>query len=386
MSALANLVVLDLASVGPAARASRILADYGLQVVKVAPVQAKSAKQVDPVFHAYGAGRGTRRIRVDLKADGGRTLVRRLAARADVVIESYRPGVAARLGVGWDDLRAANPRLVYCSTSGYGQHGPYANWVGHDLNYQALSGYLACTERNAEGNPALPGATIADGAGGGMHAALAILAALLERASTGVGKYLDVSVTDGMLNLMSLYVDQYLATGEDTFPGSGVLSGKYAWYGIYATRDGKQLTVGAIEAHFFRNLCRLLDLEQFAGRQYDTAAQDEMRAAFKARFASRDRDEWIALLAAHDTCVAPVLSIPEVCADAHLRERTTFVNAIHPERGRFEQLAPLLAGCVRDAAPHTVAAAGATDTDEVLRSAGFADTEIAALRQEGCVE
>ncbi|MBS0306106.1 MAG: CoA transferase [Proteobacteria bacterium] len=386
MSALRDLVVLDLASVGPAARASRILADYGLQIVKVAPVQASSAKQVDPVFHAYGAGRGTRRMRVDLKAAGGRATIQRLAAHVDVVIESYRPGVAARLGVGWDDLRAANPRLVYCSTSGYGQHGRYADWVGHDINYQALSGYLACTERNAKGVPALPGATIADGAGGGMHAALAILAALLERASTGAGKYLDVSVTDGMLNLMSLYVDQYLATGEDTRPGSGVLSGRYAWYGIYATRAGKHPAVGAIEGHFFRNLCRLLGLEQYGERQYDAAAQPEMRAAFEAAFARRDRDEWVALLAGADTCVAPVLSIPEVCTDRHLRERGTFRDAIHPERGRFEQLAPLLAGCARDAAPHTVAAAGHTDTDEVLRGAGFAAAEIAALRSEGCVE
>jgi len=275
---------------------------------------------------------------------------------------------------------------VYCSTSGYGQHGRYADWVGHDINYQALSGYLACTERNAKGVPALPGATIADGAGGGMHAALAILAALLERASTGVGKYLDVSVTDGMLNLVSLYVDQYLATGEDTVPGSGVLSGKYAWYAIYRTRDDKHLSVGAIEPHFYRNLCRLLDLEAYADRQYDAGVQDELRAAFAARFASRDRDEWVALLAANDTCVAPVLAIPEVCADPHLRARGTFTTAIHPERGRFEQLAPLLAGCKREVEPHRVAAADATDTDAVLRGAGLDAAEIAALRAEGCIE
>lgn len=386
MSALGTLVVLDLASVGPAARASRILADFGLQIVKVAPVRAQGAKQVDPVFHAYGAGRGTRRIRVDLKAEAGRDLVRRLAVRADVLIESWRPGVAARLGVGWDDLSALNPRLVYCSTSGYGQSGPYASWAGHDLNYQALAGGLASAGRDAEGKPALPGATIADGAGGGMHAALSILAALLERTRTGAGKYLDVAVTDGMLNLVSLYVDQYLATAEDTLPGSGVLSGRYAWYGVYRTRDGKHLSVGAIEPHFFRNLCRLLELEQYAGRQYDDAVQDEMRAAFAACLASRTRDEWTALLAAHDTCVAPVLSVPEVCADPHLRARGTFTPAIHPQRGRFEQLAPLLAGCARDGEPHRVAAPEATDTDQVLRDAGLAAADIAALRAQGCIE
>lgn len=381
-----DLIVLDLASVGPAARASRVLADFGMQVIKVAPVSAQGGKQVDPVFHAYGAGRGMRRMRIDLKAPKGRTLIRHLASCVDVVIESFRPGVAARLGIGHEDLRAQNPRLVYCSTSGYGQDGPYSGWVGHDINYQALSGYLACSARDARAIPALPGATIADGAGGGMHAALSILAALLERTHTGQGKYLDVSVTDGMLNLMSLYVDQFLATGEDTGPGSGVLTGKYAWYDIYATSDGRFVSVGAIENHFFRNLCRLLELEQFADRQYDAAAQEQMRDAFRARFLTRTRDEWVTLLAAADTCVAPVLSVPEVCADAHLRARGDFATAVHPERGEFEQLAPVLAGSPRDARPHVVQPPAHTDTDEILRAAALSAAEIASLRAEGCIE
>ncbi|MCB1675033.1 MAG: CoA transferase, partial [Halioglobus sp.] len=134
MAFLSGLTVLDLASVGPAARASRILADYGMAVVKVAPVSASSGKQTDPVFHAYGAGRGTRRIRVDLKSEAGKEIIYKLAETVDVVIESYRPGVAARLGVGYEDLKARNPRLVYCSTSGYGQDGPYSQWAGHDIN------------------------------------------------------------------------------------------------------------------------------------------------------------------------------------------------------------------------------------------------------------
>ena len=386
MAAMKDLIVLDLASVGPAARASRLLADFGMQVIKVAPVRAKGAKQVDPVFHAYGAGRGMRRMRVDLKAPNGRTLIRHLASCADVLIESYRPGVAARLGIGHEELCALNPRLVYCSTSGYGQDGPYAGWVGHDINYQAVSGYLACTALDADGIPALPGATIADGAGGGMHAALSILAALLERTHSGQGKYLDVSVTDGMLNLMSLYVDQFLATGEETHPGSGVLTGKYAWYGVYAARDGKFVSVGAIEGHFFRNLCKLLELEQFADRQYDDSAQGEMREAFRTRFLSRDRDQWVALLAAADTCIAPVLSVAEVCSDPHLRARQYFTSALHPQRGEFEQLAALLAGSARDTPQHVVAAPEHTDTNEILRAAALSEAEITRLRDEGCIE
>ena len=386
MSFLKGYNVLDLASVGPAARASRILADYGMNIIKVAPVAAKGAKQIDPVFHAYGAGRGTQKIRVDLKSDAGREAILRLAKSVDVVIESYRPGVAARLGVGYEDLKKINPKIVYCSTSGYGQDGPYAQWVGHDINYLAVGGFLGCSGTDAEGKPAIPGATVADSAGGGMHAALSIIAALLNAEKTGTGSYLDVSITDGVLNLMSLYLDQYLATGEETKPNNAVLTGKYAWYGIYTCSDGQHISVGAIEGHFFKNLCRLLDCEEFGGSQYDAAKQDDMRAAFAARFKTKSRDEWVTILAGADTCTAPVLSIAEVVKNEHLRARQTFMNARHPEKGSFEQLGPVLAGGERAQPEHQVATAGNTDTDAVLARAGFSRDDIAALKSSGAVE
>lgn len=386
MAFLSGFTVLDLASVGPAARASRILADYGMNIIKVAPVSAKSGKQVDPVFHAYGAGRGCQKIRVDLKTDEGRSVIHRLARSVDVAIESYRPGVAARLGVGYEDLKAVNPKLIYCSTSGYGQDGPYAQWVGHDINYLAVGGFLGCSGRDAQGRPTIPGATAADSAGGGMQAAMGIMAALVNRTKTGEGSYLDVSITDGVLNLMSLYLDQYLAVGEETKPNSAVLTGKYAWYGVYATGDGKHISVGAIEGHFYKNLCRLLDLGQYSDSQYDNSKQDEMKQAFQERFLTRGRDEWVEILSGNDTCVAPVLSIAEVTANAHLRSRHCFMQANHPERGGFEQLGPVLAGGERDQPMHQVTLAGATDTDDVLQKAGFAADEIAALRQSGSVE
>lgn len=385
-TSLTGFTILDLASVGPAARASRILADFGMKVIKVAPVAAKGAKQVDPVFHAYGAGRGMRKLRVDLKSAEGRETILRLATSVDVVIESYRPSVAARLGVGYPDISARNPKIIYCSTSGYGQDGPCAQWVGHDINYLALSGFLACSGKDAEGRPALPGATVADGAGGGMHAALSILAALLQRGQGAQGTYLDVSISDGMLNLMSLYLDQYMATNEETRAGSGILTGQYAWYGVYTASDGKHLSVGAIEPHFFRNLCHLLELESFAGSQYDASRQDEMRAAFARCFLNRSRDEWVALLSGQDTCVAPVLSIPEVVANPQFRNRGAFMQAEHPERGIFEQLGPILAGCARGQAPHQLPPAGATDTDAILGEAGFTAQEISGLRASGSIE
>jgi len=203
---LDGITVLDLASVGPAVRASGWLADFGATVVKVGPVPRDAGTQIVPKAHLYSGGRGTRRVQLDLKSPGGREAFLRLAETADVVIESFRPGVVARLGISYDDVKGRNPRIVYCSTSGYGQTGERSQWAGHDLNYLAVSGFLATGERGADGKPVLPGATIADGAGGGMHAVMSILAALVARGRTGEGSYLDVAVADGILALMSTVV------------------------------------------------------------------------------------------------------------------------------------------------------------------------------------
>ena len=386
MSFLEGLTVLDLASVGPAARASRTLADYGMNIIKVAPVAAKGAKQIDPVFHAYGAGRGTQKIRVDLKSEEGKNAIYKLVKSVDVVIESYRPGVAARLGVGYDDLKAINPQLVYCSTSGYGQDGPYAQWAGHDINYLAVGGFLACSGTDAEGVPAIPGATVADSAGGGMHAAMSIIAALANRFRNNEGAYLDVSATDGVLSLMSLYLDQYTATGEETKPNNAVLTGMYGWYNVYKTSDDLAISLGAIEPHFFKNLCRLLELEEFSDKQYDKSAQEEMKAAFKAKFLTNTRDYWTDLLAAENTCMAPVLSIAEVVENEHLKARNTFMTAVHPEKGEFTQLAPVLAGCDRNYPTWELPPKGTTDTKAVFAKAGFSADEIQQLLDNGAVE
>jgi alpha-methylacyl-CoA racemase len=240
---LAGITVLDLSSVGPASRASRTLADYGATVIKVAPTARKGAVQVRPPFHTYGAGRGMQRIQIDLKAAAGRNVFLRLAESADVVIESYRPGVVDRLGIGYDDVRAVNERIVYCSTTGYGQDGPAAAWAGHDINYLAMGGFLACSEPRSDGGPPIPGATVADSAGGGMHAVVAILAALVRRSIGGAGQYLDVSAAEGVLSLIALSIDQYLASGEVAGPRRSLLTGRYAFYYLYRTREEKLLSV-----------------------------------------------------------------------------------------------------------------------------------------------
>ena len=381
---LDGVTVLDLASVGPAVRASGWLADYGASIIKVAPVPRDAGTQIIPKAHYYSGGRGTRTVQIDLKAPAGRDAFLRLAENADVVIESFRPGVVARLGIGYDDVKSRNPRIVYCSTSGYGQTGPRAQGAGHDVNYLAVSGFLATGERGPADKPMIPGATIADSAGGGLQAVAAILAALVGRERTGEGAYLDVAVADGMLALMSLQIDDVLATGTPQLPGSAPLSGRYACYDTYRCADGEYVAVGAIEAKFFANLCNALGVPECIEHQMADAAQDPIRVKIAAAFATKPRDAWVAELAGADTCVSPVLSATEVAADPAVAARDGIATA-HPAAGDdFPQLAPMLAGAER-ASRYELPGRSTTDTDAVLAECGMTPEEIKVLRDEGAV-
>ncbi len=383
--ALCGAKVLDLASVGPAARASRILADYGADVVKVGAVPRAGATQIIPPHYAYSGNRGMRRAAFDLKSDDGREAFLKLADRADVVIESFRPGVAARLGIGPGDLLARNPQLVYCSTSGFGQYGPRSQWAGHDLNYLAVGGFLDCSSRREDGRPALPGATVADIAAGGMQAAMSIMAALLERHRTGTGQHLDVSIADGVLAMMSLYADEYLATGVEPGPGHYILTGRYACYEIYECGDGRFISVGAIEPQFWANLCRLLEVEQWTASQTDDAVQDQIRADLAERFATRGRDEWVALLGPADCCVAPVNTVAEAVVDEQFVARNSVVDAEHPRAGAFRQLAPIWAGTEPIDGVAAIPDGELSDAATLLAEAGCEGDRISAWLDEGVI-
>ena len=293
---LEGITVLDLSSVGPGPRCTWILADLGADVVKI--VAPASAGRIQPDAYAYGGGRGRRNVEINLRSDPDAFLD--LVGDAQVVVESFRPGVADRLGIGYEAVRGRNANIVYAAITGYGQSGERAQWAGHDINYCGYAGLIS------EQHNAIPGATVADSAGGGMQAAISILAALVK----GEGAYLDVSTTDGVLFLTALAIDQHLATGTH----SRLLTGGNACYGVYECADGKSLTVGAIEQKFFANLCRELGAEELAQHQYDPEQQLLLRAALEERFLTKSRDEWVEQLAAKDTCVGPVLTIEEVAA------------------------------------------------------------------------
>lgn len=388
MGPLTGIRVLDLTTVGPGARCAAMLADLGAEIVRVGP--PPSAQRIVPEPWAYSAGRGVRRIGIDLKDPAGRDACLALAAGCDVLLEGFRPGVADRLGIGFEDVRGVRGDVVYASLTGYGQDGPYAQWAGHDLNYQAVSGALATAGRRDDGGPALPGATFADSAGGGMHAALSICAALVARDQARLrgasvqAVHLDVAAVDGMLALMSLTIDEHLATGRAATPGGSLLSGRYACYDVYPCQDGRWISVGAIEPKFWANLCRALGLEQWTDHQHDDTVQDQVRADLRAAFAMRDRDDWVAELGPADTCVAPVLDIDEVAGHPHLDARGAFVPAEVGDSTTL-QTARMPAGAPRPDHERGTSP-DATDARALLSEAGLSDDDIDKLLQSEVVQ
>lgn len=382
---LAGIKVLDLSGVGPGARCARILADLGAEVTRVVPPPRKGSHRLEAPYHAYGASRGWRKLTLDLKNEVGRELFMRLAARFDVVVEGFRPGVAARLGIGYEAVAQANPKAVYCSISGYGQTGPAANWVGHDLNYDALAGMLATSGKRADGAPAIPGLTVADSAGGGMQAVISILAGLVRSKTTGEGCYLDVSMTEGVLYLMSIHVDEYLATGKEAAPGSSLLTGGFACYDLYQAADGKWISLGAIESGFYANVCKALGCEEWIPHQMDRTRQDAIRAAFGGAFAKKTRAEWMDIFAPMDSCVAPVNSLAEVTTDPHFVARGAFIEVEHPEHGTFRQIGALLAGSRNFGDKVKLPAGAATDSAAVLAAIGIEGSRFQELVEAGVV-
>jgi crotonobetainyl-CoA:carnitine CoA-transferase CaiB-like acyl-CoA transferase len=386
--ALEGIRVLDLAPLGPGPHCAQILGDLGADVIKVEEPGTGTGRRAGRVLRfPEGAPirRNARSIALNLKSDEGRDVFRRLVATADVVMEGYRPGTAARLGVDYESVRAIRPDIVYASLSGYGQSGPYAAYAGHDINYQGIAGILAMTGRS-DGPPMIPGNTIADNAGGGMNAAISILAALLARERRGVGQFIDMAMVDGLVAMMSLTIDGYVETGELPRRGDTLLTGCYPWYNIYETGDGKHVSVGAIEPWFYENLCRLIGREDLAPHQYAEGEQrDEVFAAFRAAFRSKTRDEWVAELMPADTCVAPVYDIDEVVRDPQLRHREMIVDVDEGEGRRRTQVGVMVKlsetpGCIRRPGVGL-----GQDTAAILSELGYDDTATAALRDTGVV-
>jgi alpha-methylacyl-CoA racemase len=316
---------LDLSRLFPGPYCSRILADFGFEVVKVErPGGGDWSRYVPPLDSESGEGllfralnRGKKSLTLNLKADEGRVILLRLVATADVLLDSFRPGVMDRLGLGYETLAAANPRIVYCSLSGYGPEGPYRTRAGHDLNYEGLAGLLDLTGPR-EGPPSVPGAPLAD-LSGALWSAVGILAALLERQRTGVGQRVDGSLLGGALAMLPLALAQYRG-GQPIERGAGNLNGGLICYNVYETADGRYMTLSALEPEFWVVFCQATGREDLMSQQFAPAIPDEPAyEGLCALFASRTRDEWTAALAGVDACCEPVYAFEEALASAPVR-------------------------------------------------------------------
>jgi crotonobetainyl-CoA:carnitine CoA-transferase CaiB-like acyl-CoA transferase len=303
-----------------------MLGDLGAEVIKVEePQSGDPTRRSPPMVHGRSApfsqvNRNKKSVAIDLKQAEGRTIFLKLASTADVVLEQFRPGVVDRLGINYAAVAEINPRIVYCSLTGFGQDGPHRERSGHDLNYLALSGVLGLTT-DEHGKPVIPGVQIADLAGG-MIAGFAILAALLARDQTGRGQYIDVSMFDVMLSMLPIPAAHHFAGATIPVGGKYVLSGAYPFYNVYETRDGKFMTLGALEPKFWANFCRKADREDLIARQFDAG---ELRANLfedlRQIFKSRTRSQWVDLMQNADCCCEPVLSMSEAFEHAQTRAR-----------------------------------------------------------------
>ena len=379
-AALDGIRILDLARLGPGPHSSQILGDFGADIITVEPPPRRSGELKLP--RGAPIRRNSRSITLNLKSEAGREVFAKLVAASDVVVEGFRPGVAKRLGMDYEALCAIKSDIICVSLSGFGQDGPYSRVVGHDVNYQAMAGILHLTG-DREGPPEIPGNAIADDAGG-IAAALAITMALLVRERSGEGQHVDVAMLDTLLTMMLLNVDQWVDTGVSPRRGETLLTGAYCFYNVYECKDGKYLSVGAIEPWFYANLCRRLGREDLIEDQRATGAvQAERVQTFRNIFLTKTRDQWVAELMHDDTCVAPVYAVDEVAADEHFRRRGSVVDAEDAAAGKRIQVGMLFKmsktpGAIRRAPPE----AGA-DTRDVLRELGYDDRVIEAMAADG---
>jgi alpha-methylacyl-CoA racemase len=388
-----GLKILDLSRLLPGGFCSLLLADFGADVIKVedtgmgdyirwSPPAFEGAEETAKSALFLSLNRGKRSVRIDLKSEAGREVLLRLVRDADVLLESFRPGVLDRLGVGYERLKQENPRLVYCAITGYGLTGPNVHRSGHDMNYLGLNGVLAISG-DADGPPTQAGAQIADLGGGALMAAFGILAALRERDRSGEGQLVDVSMFDGALSWLAMVAARVFAAGEQPRRGAEMLSGSLLCYRPYRCADG-WVTLGALEPKFFAAWANGVQRPDLIAQQFDRPGS-AAHAEVEAIFLTRTRDEWAAFADVHDCCLEPVLEVEEALESELVRAREMVIEFEQPGAGKVKGLGMPVKlsrtpGRVRSGGP-----ALGEHTEQVLQEAGFSADEIAALVEAGAV-
>lgn len=403
---LDGVTVLDLTRLLPGGFCSQLLADFGADVIKVEDTGIGDyIRHAPPFYEASEAdrdgeaddggrlessgtrsalylslNRGKRSVRLDLKSDGGREAFVRLAAKADVLLDGFRPGVTARLGIDYETLNEVNPGIVYCSITGYGQDGPNRDRAGHDLNYLAATGMLGLTGA-ADGPPVQPAGQIGDLGGGAMSAAFGVMAALFEKQRSGHGQMVDISMTDGALSWMAMVAGRYFADGEVPKRGELELAGGLVCYLPYEAADG-WIACGALEVKFWQAFCGGVDRPDLVEVQFERPGGPGWQQVAEV-FRGRSRDEWKAFNDEHDCCIEPILDLDEALESELVAERGMVVEFEQPGIGPVRQLGNPVRLSETPAEANRPAPAIGADTADVLSEAGLSGDEISALLDSG---
>lgn len=390
---LEGIRVLDLTRLLPGPYCTLILADMGAEVIKVEdPVAGDYARWGPPLLKTMSVyfmalNRNKKSIVIDLKKEKGKEVFLKLVRKSDVVIDSFRPGVMEKLGLGYEVLKKENRGIVMCSITGYGQTGQYIEKPGHDINYLALSGFLDCTGVR-DGRPVIPGGQVAD-YGSALFAAIGILIGLIQRMKTGEGTYIDISMAESAMSFMSTFFIQFLAEGLLPTRGKTRLSGEFLCYNIYETKDGRYMALGALEPKFWQAFCKAINREDLIDEAYSPAVDGERAyEELKREFLSRTQQEWIELLKGVDACCEPVRTVAEVLDDPHFKERRIFFMEEYPGEGRIHQMrTPVLLRNIGVNPYRTHPPKWGEHTREVLKTVGgLRDDEIDSLQKDGIIK
>ena len=383
---LASLKILDFSTLLPGPFASLLLADMGAQVLRVeSPSRMDLVRVLPPhvdgtsASHAY-LNRNKRCIALDLKQAEAVEVVKQLVQEYDIVLEQFRPGVMDKLGVGYEALKAINPKLIYVSITGYGQTGPLRDRAGHDINYLALAGVASYTGRRESG-PLPLGVQLADIGGGSLHGVMGLLAAVIHRQQTGEGQQVDVSMTDCAFSLHGMAGAGYLAAGvEPEMEGLALNGGSF--YDYYRTRDGRWFSVGSLEPQFMQQFCAAIGRPELAARGLSPKAEDQqaLKREIAIAFEKHDFSEWQARFAALDACVEPMLSIAEAVEHPQLRERGVVTQVPTGQGGEQPQIACPIRFSAGLPDPRHIGAALGAHTAEVMAELGYTDEQVAALK------
>ena len=377
--ALNGLTVLDLSRLLPGPFCSMILADHGARVIAI-----------EDKRYAVEAGgnsavlRNKEHITLNLKSDKGREIFFKMVEKADIILEGFRPGVTERLGVDYESVKKINPKIIYCSISGYGQTGPNRNEVGHDVNYLSVAGVLDLIGEKHR-PPSIPGIQIADLAGGGMYAAIGILMALYARQQSGTGQYIDISMADGSMSLLSLVLSIKQFTGLPIKRSDSFLSHRYACYNTYETADNRFISIGAVESRFWKNLCNYFDKPEYIALQYDDRARDEIIDFLRQKVKQKTLAQWCEELDGRDICWGPVRSLDEAMESPLFKEREMVVDLKDSDGKIVKFLGVPVKLSNTPGTVRTLPPAFGENTNKIIKEFGYSDDKIKEFEKQGII-